>query len=193
MKFHKQYFLKKILVIRKWRISERIFIIIIGLLSYLSTSSQVTDTLNFKVTESGLIWSKIYKKENDRLLTYFKKTVISNLKIYNLQEVENRLSFEVKEDNINTKKYGGTWGNTLIPLKFPLYYLVLIDFKENKYRVTVKSIKANYGIQIGFIQFSDIVTRKGQIKNKKIIIRGLDFFNQHLTQKFTTLEEKEDW
>lgn len=159
----------------------------------MSTSSQVTDTLNFKITESGLIWSKIYKKENDRLLTYFKKTVISNLKIYNLQEVENRLSFEVRDDNINTKKYGGTCENTLIPLKFPLYYLVLIDFKENKYRAIVKSIKVNYGIQIGFMQFSDIVTRKGEIKNKNIIIRGLDFFNQHLTQKFTTLEEKEDW
>ena len=32
-------------------------------------------------------------------------------------------------------------------------------------KVIVKSIKVNYGIQIGFIQFSDIVTRKGQIKN----------------------------
>ena len=181
------------ILVKKMNKLKRIFIIIIGLITYLSTSSQINDTLNFKVTENNLIWKKIYKKENDKLLTYFKKTVISNLKINNLQEVENRLSFEVREDNIDTKKYGGTWGNTLIPLKFPLYYLVLIDFKENKYRVMVKSIKANYGKQIGFIQFSDVVKFKGQIKNKKIIIRGLDFLNQHLTQKFTIIEEKEDW
>jgi hypothetical protein len=171
----------------------RSFIIIIGLISYFNTSSQIKDTLNFKITESGFIWNKIYEQKNDKLLTYFKKTVISNLKTDNLQEVENRLSFEIKEDNVDSKKYGGTWGNTLIPLKFPLHYLVVIDFKENKYRVTVKSIKANYGIQVGFVDFSDVVSRKGEIKNKKIIIRGLGFLNQHLTEKFTISEKKDDW
>ncbi|AOW18422.1 hypothetical protein LPB03_13580 [Polaribacter vadi] len=169
------------------------FVIIIGLISCWNISGQITDTLNFKVTENSLIWNKVYNQENDKLLTYFKKTVISNLKTDNLQEVENRLSFEIREDNVNTKKYGGTWGNTLIPLKYPLHYLVLIDFKENKYRVTVKSIKANYGMQLGFVEFSDVVVRKEQIKNKKIIIRGLGFLNQHFSEKFTITEKKDDW
>lgn len=172
---------------------KRNLIIIVLLLIGLNVSSQIKDTLNFTTIDKDIVWQKIFENKSENLLIYFKKTIISNIKTDNLQEIDNRLSFEIQGDNVDTKKYGGTWGNTLIPLKFPLSYLVLIDFKENKYRVTVKSIIADYGMQLGHVKFSDVLLRNGEISNKKIIIGGLNFLDKHLTEKFTIIDKNDDW
>jgi hypothetical protein len=86
----------------------------ITIILFLLTSSvygqKFLDSLyTFKVVDnSKIIWQKVFTSEIDDLQNTFKKEVISNLKLENLQEIDNLISFSVKEENVDFKRYGGS-------------------------------------------------------------------------------------
>ena len=152
------------------------------------------DSSYFKIKDGKLIWQKVFLKDNKDLIGHFSKQVISNISKDNLQQVGNRMSFEIKEDKVEYKKYGGTWSNTLAHLNVPISYLVVIDFKENKYRVTISFIKSFFGLNIGYLHLSDVSLKNGSLTKKKIVLRGLRFLNVHFVKKFLIVNnEKDDW
>lgn len=159
-----------------------------------TTIGKHIDSSYFKIEDSKLVWQKVFYKEKKDLMSYFIKQVISSLSKDNFQQVENRISFEIKSDKVDYKKYGGKWGNTLSHLKAPLFYLVVIDFKENRYRVTINSIRSNLGGKLGFLEMDNVASKKGVLTKQKIVVRGLKYLNIHFVKTFLLKDKlNEDW
>lgn len=179
------------------------FFIGILLLSIQARSQEIiSDTLySFRIENKELIWQKVYetKYENDGLVTAFKTSVISNMKKDNLQEVGNRITFEVNGDQVDFKKYGGKWGNTGIFVQYPINYLVQIDFKENRYRVTIKDIVVDFtAARLGTNELTEIVCRKQntEFAKSKTVINGMVYYDKHLDNYFQfekIIDENDDW
>ena len=107
--------------------------IILLLLTSSAFGQKLVDSLfTFKVMDNEVIWQKIFTSEVEDLQNAFKKEVVTNMQLENLQEIGNTISFNVKGENIDFKKYGGTWGGTAIFLQYPqtllLYNLFLVLF-----------------------------------------------------------------
>jgi len=159
-------------------------------------SQKLVDSIfTFKAVDNELVWQKIFTSEIDDLQNVFKKEVVTNMQLENLQEIDNTISFNVKGEKIDFKKYGGTWGNTAVFIQYPQNFLVVIDFKDDRYRVTVKSIKVDFttsGIN-SINDFEDYILKKGKIKNNKYIKKMLSYCHKHYTNKFTINVKNEDW
>jgi hypothetical protein len=172
----------------------------ITIILFLLTSSvygqKFLDSLyTFKVVDnSKIIWQKVFTSEIDDLQNTFKKEVISNLKLENLQEIDNLISFSVKEENVDFKRYGGSWGSTAIFLQYPQSFLVVIDFKNKKYRVTIKSIEVDFtSANLGTNNLEDIILSKGKFKNNESTKKNLSYYHRHFTDKFTIKVKNDDW
>jgi len=99
------------------------------------------------VVENGkLVWQKIYETE----LT--KKQLTQNIKnsgnFKNLESNESGIIAEITNLTLDYKGYGSSEMSTPMYIaRNSLNSIVQIEFKENKYRVTIKNIKLtrNYG------------------------------------------------
>jgi hypothetical protein len=153
----------------------------------------VDSLYTFKVVDnSKIVWQKIFTNEIDDLQNAFKKEVISNLQLDNLQEIKNTITFNVKDEYIDYKKYGGKWGNTPAVLNHPHNFLVIIDFKDNRYRVTVKSIEAVIEAANMKMLYDDFLSR-GKIKNNKSNKLMYSYIHKYLIDKFTIKLKNDDW
>ena len=149
---------------------------------------------NFKLNDNKIIWQKVFETKEKDLQNTFRKKVITNIKLENLQEIDNIISFSVVEDKIDYKKYGGKWGTTAIFVQYPNNYLVVINFKNQKYRVTIKTISLVSEVQYMATDLKDYVIRKDKIKNSKTNNKALNYYNKHFTEKFTLKEiTNSDW
>ncbi len=164
--------------------------------------SQPNDILNFKLVENNIIWQKVYDASGysiDSLQTTFATNVISTLNTTNLNEIKSRSTFYISNDEVDFRKYGGKWSNTLLYVQYPQNYLVIIDFKLNRYRVTIKEIEADTRIaNLGIIDLKDVALKKKYtvFSTNKIVLKGLEYLDKHLLEKFMlskTLLENDGW
>jgi hypothetical protein len=91
----------------------------------------------FVIENSKVIWQKVYEttKTKEELTTYFKESgLFSSFEIG-----EGKLITELK-DQVVDKKKGGVTGVPMAVLMYDYKGIVVIDLKENKYRVTLKVI-----------------------------------------------------
>lgn len=171
-----------------------LLILFISFSSSLFSQKYVDSLYNFKVVDSEIIWQKVFKSKIKDLKTSFKKSVITNIKLENLQEIEDIISFNVLNDMIDFKKYGGKTMTTTFHVQEPKEYLVVINFKPNKYRVTIKQITVNFvKTKLGPSSFEELFIRKNQIKNNKRNKKDLLYYEKHFTEKFKLKETKDDW
>ena len=171
-------------------------IIILFLLITGSVYSQkfVDSLFTFKVVDNEIIWQKIFTSEVESLQNTFRKQVVTNLQLENLQEIGGTMSFVVKDEKIDFKKYGGTWGGTATYLQYPQSFLVVIEFKDSRYRVTIKSIKVDFSsANLGISKLDDIILKKGKFKNTKYVKKSLSYYHRHFTEKFTLKQKNDDW
>lgn len=165
-------------------------------LSQFVFAQKYLDTLyGFKLDNSKLIWQKVYRA-NNKTKVKFKTSVLTNINKQNLQEYDNLISFEVKGDNIDFKKYGGKWGNTPTFVQYPQNYLVIAEFKDNRYRITVKSVFVDYSTAgLGKTELSEIVIKrsKGKIKNNSLNKKSLKYYDLHFSSIFNIKTKKDDW
>ena len=177
----------------KKKITLLLFLLGIPILSF---SQKLVDTLyTFRVVDnSQIVWQKVFSSDIDDLQNSFKKEVVTNLQLENLQELGNTISFTVKNENIDFKKYGGTWGGTAAFIKYPHNFLVVIDFKENRYRVTIKLIKIDFSSEdLGIIDLETFLLKKGKLKNNKLSKVSLSYYHKHFSDKFTLKQINDDW
>jgi hypothetical protein len=167
--------------------------IIILLTSISIFSQKYVDTLyNFKVDTGNIIWQKVFETNKLKQVKEFLK---SNEFTNTLTEVNNSFTGRTT----NTKKR--LVKNTPYYANFGFDGFCTIDFKENKYRVTLKDIvfdgptitvagiqkKQNYPLQLQVI-------KKDKIYNKKKVVKVLTALNTLLLNKFTLQNtKKEDW
>lgn len=167
------------------------------LLFFISTSiysQKYLDNLyNFKIEKNKLVWQKVFNIKTTK--KSFVKQTITNLKYENLQELDNTISFSVYNDIIDFKKYGGKAMFTTFHVQEPKEYLVVIDFKEDKYRVTIKQITVDYVNSLKTkAPLDELIIKNNKIKNSKRNRKDLMYYQKHFIEKFTITEtKKEDW
>lgn len=174
---------------------KKIILLTITLLSTYCFSQKYVDTLyNFKVDNGNIIWQKVFETKEFNPKKQFIKQTITNLKFNNLQEIDNSISFSVTEDYIDFKKYGGSAFTTTFHVQEPKEYLAVIDFKKNKYRVTIKQITVDYINSFKHKSpLSDVIIKKKKIRNNKRNKKDLNYYQKHFIEQFTIKAKKDDW
>lgn len=161
--------------------------------------SQLDTLYNFKIHNNELIWQHTFESEKtaEDLKTMYSTNTISTFNTSNLNELNNRITFHIEQDKVNFKKFGGTWGNTATFVQYPISYLVIIDFKDFKYRITIKSIIIDYG-RLGTISLEDTTTKKRTtvFKSSQAVLNGLLDYDKYFLDKYhlkNILLENDDW
>lgn len=172
-----------------------LFLLFLPLTSY----SQLDTLYNFKIHNNELIWQHTFKttKTTEDLKIAYITNTISTFNTSNLNELKNRITFSIEKDKVNFKKFGGSWGNTATFVQYPINYLVVVDFKDFKYRVTIKSTMIDYG-RLGITSLEDTTTKKRTtiFKNSAAISDGLLDYDNYFLDKYSLkniLIENDDW
>lgn len=171
------------------------FIVILLLASANLYSQKYVDSLyNFKTENGNIFWQKVFETKNEDSKKEFKEKLFLKLKTNDLKETQNTITFNVENESINFKKYGGKSLFTAFYIQQTNSHLVKIDFKNHKYRVTITNLTSatmNTGVRMNLEEY---VVRKNKIKTAKTHKKGLKIYEQHFTDKFTIKElKKEDW
>ncbi|MBF2709125.1 hypothetical protein [Flavobacterium soyangense] len=159
---------------------------------------------NFFLENGKVYWQHVYEvqgKNTEDLIKYFQKEVMTSMKQDNFQIIDNTISFTINDDQINYKKYGGTSMGVVMFVRDYYKYLVVIDFKDEKYRVTVKEIFIdnklyNAGQSSGFLE--EYITKKKNtlFSTNNLVTVGMGYNDKYFLEKFlinTTESIKKDW
>ncbi|QOD60617.1 hypothetical protein H9I45_14955 [Polaribacter haliotis] len=174
---------------------KRIASILLILTTLSGFSQKYVDTLyNFKVDKGNIVWQKVFEnKDTLDLKTNFKEKSLINFNTNNLKETENTISFSIENDKINHQKYGGSAMFSAFYIQQVNHYNVSIDFKEKKYRVTIKNFVSGTLNNNKSLRLEQYVVKNNKIKRTKINIKNLNYYQKYFTDKFTIYSNKEDW
>ena len=95
---------------------------------------------------------------------------------------------------VNYKKYGGKWATTWTVLNYPMNGNLIVQVKDNKYRLIITDIEFISTYPYVVIDFDkDLTKKKGTIlTTNKVALRGLEYLDKFLTDKFTITKRKVD-
>lgn len=138
-------------------------------------------TYNFLSEDGELVWQAIYD------------TIIES-------ETDNTITGTIKPFDVSYKKQGKS------SMQIPLYVrdssftgFVLIEIKDNRYRVTIRDLKAVYSFTNGLVHKGDefklkdfAISSKGILK-KSFLKSAAPLLNYDFTNMFTTINLNEDW
>lgn len=156
---------------------------------------------NFVLENNQVYWQKVLPREKiqaDSLKVLFETTVLSKIKYFKLDKNLNQLSFDVEDGAIDYKKYGGRNFSTGIFAKQAHLYHVVVEFKDERYRVTISKIQ-NIDDKVKSVNepFEEAVTKRGEsFHSSKMVEKGLQIMNTYFTEKFTIpqyMKQKTDW
>lgn len=156
---------------------------------------------NFTASENNLTWQKIFDLDSINN-TIIIKHLNQKPSISNIYEITNQISADVTNDQVDYKNYGGKTMNTLIVLNHKLHAKLIIDIKENKYRVTIKNINFTDDWSIASAnpfnnsdsKLEDYALKSnGDIRKNNTILKGLEYLDKHFTEQFTITTTKDDW
>jgi hypothetical protein len=167
-------------------------IILLLLVSFSGFSQIKQSNTDLFLENKKVFWQHIYEvpaKNEDDLIKHFQKEVLTNLKQDNFQLLENVISFEINDDKVDFRKYGGTAMGTVLFATMDMNYLVVIDFKENKYRVTVKEIYLDNkvsGLGHSSGDLTEYITKKKStaFTENSLATKGIIYFDKHFSEKF---------
>lgn len=157
---------------------------------------------NLIVNNNSISWQHVYDLDSVTT-TKLVKTLNTIPSIKNIQYFDNQISAEIEGAKIDYEKYGGKTLTTLTILNYNFDAKVIIDIKENKYRVTVLNMlfTDNWSVasQNTFTntrpeKLSDYVLKKdGSFKKGKTYTNGLSYLDQDLLNMFTYTKSDNDW
>ena len=163
--------------------------IILFLLISLNGFSQIKypDT-DFNLFEQKVYWEHIYNipgKNVDELINYFQKDVAQSLSKNNLQIIDNTLSFNVNNDYIDFKKYGGSIFGTPPFVRSPMNYIVIVDFKNEKYKIMIKEINiTDFSYRRNDVTEYFTQKNKSEFRTTSIIKTSITYYQKHFSDKF---------
>jgi len=158
-----------------------------------------TEFLNFKINSNGdLIWQKIYESNVtlEELQQYFSnESFTSDIKL-----IDDKFSGQSKGKKLGAKT--SQWKTLGANLFFEAF--IIIDFKEDKYRVTLTDMKFSpvqkHNLWMGGTQnvsttFEEFFVRKGEFWKPKPVKNSLTLYDKEFDNVFTLKENiiKEDW
>lgn len=172
------------------------------ILSSLSIYSQ-KQINNFEIEDgTNIVYKRVFEmKENSKeeIVSFFQS--LSNVQI---SDVSDELIGEIEDMNINYKKYGGKYMNTLILLNQKMNSKIKVQFKDDKYRIILRDIKFYDDVSLNSLStlkesdnithFSDFMVKKkkGEFRTSKILLKGLEYMDLYFNDFFTYKESKSD-
>lgn len=109
---------------------------------------------NFLIDENELIWQKVYEIKSSP--EDFKNELLKNLEFGDIEIGNDQIITTVNNLKIDYKGYGASEMFTSMYIPRNNYNaLAIIEFKENRYRITVKDIMA-------IADYSDGLTQQGE-------------------------------
>jgi hypothetical protein len=168
-----------------------------------STLISQTELNNFEI-ESGnnIVYKRVYENKGNSkedIISFFKS--LPNINITNISD---DVEGNIKDMNINYKKYGGRYMNTLILLNQKMNSKIKIQFKDNNYRVILRDMKFYDDVSLystttlkendNVTHFSDFMVKKkkGQFRKSKTLRKGLEYMDNHFKDIFTYNKSKSD-
>lgn len=182
----------------------KIKLVIILLFTIFGIQSQTKhESFNFYIEETEAYWQKTYDSPGstiEDLVKNFESYVIKSMKTENLRYSENSLSFFVTESKINLKDFNRKSMTTSIFVQSWQSYLCVVDFKDNKYRVTLKEIYFT-NKQSGMGGFNDsfsslIINKNGSFKDSnaaKSSLELLEMYYDKIYKPENVFKKSEDW
>jgi len=174
-------------------------IILFLLISFNGFSQIKYPDTDFNLFEQKVYWEHIYNipgKNVDELINYFQKEVAQSLSKNNLQIIDNTLSFTVNNDFVDFKKYGGSIFGTATFLRFPMNYIVIVDFKNEKYKIMIKEINIT-DISNRSNDVTEYFTQKNksEFRTTSIIKTSITYYQKYFSDKFiiTNTPTNKDW
>ncbi|RZJ33750.1 MAG: hypothetical protein EOO51_12735 [Flavobacterium sp.] len=146
---------------------------------------------NFRINNYQVIWENVYEKP-DRSEAEILASIQSEILAYNPINVtltDHAISFKIDDDKINLNKLGRKAMSTPMQCSRNFDYTVLIDVKDNKYKVTIMNLaiddKASNGMLSG--TFEDQMTKKAgtQFRTGSGVVDALNLFSQYLKEKYS--------
>jgi hypothetical protein len=177
--------------------------VFITLLSIQFHAQTKHETLNFYIEEKEVYWQKTYDSTGstvEDLVKNFETYVIKSMKTENLRYSENSISFFVAEAKINLKDFNKKAMTTPIFVQSWQSYLCVVEFKDNKYRVTLKEIYFT-NKQSGMGGFNDsfsslIIAKDGNFKtgnNAKTSLELLESYYDKIYKPENVFKKGADW
>ncbi|MGJ1499661.1 hypothetical protein ACR79R_20280 [Sphingobacterium spiritivorum] len=129
-----------------------------------------SESNNFKIDDTGLIWQRVFESNQSP------KTIYANLKqqkeLVNVELIDSVIVGDISELSLMYKEAGLKWGNTAVYVSgMNTFASFKIDFKENRYRVTISGIKMTMKSSLernrnneSFTSLQDIEVKNGIIK-----------------------------
>ncbi|WP_370214804.1 hypothetical protein [Mesoflavibacter profundi] len=161
---------------------------------------------NFNISEDKTVFYQKVFTTKDSINTNIVKNWL-NTKNYlnNITLTDQSISFDIKDMQIDYKRYGGSYMGTLIILNYLMSAKATIDVKDNKYRLTIKNFQFQDNVSLyaeNNNQASNTVTiedytiknRKAEFKTSNTITKGLNYMDMYFSDFFTYQKpENKDW
>jgi hypothetical protein len=160
--------------------------IFIGIQGY----CQETD---FKIDSNAIVWQKVYQSNDTLFLNMYINQINTN-SFTNSLEFKNNI-FSGRTNQHNPKLKGPYW------LRHPFDCFVSIEFKNDRYKVTVKEITFRgpvltiYGVEDKLdYNLNDNALSNGAFKTNKKILAAIDSLHTFFSNTFKISEvKKADW
>ena len=191
--------MKKILII--------ITLIIQSLLSYSQEENNSIE--DFVIENNGVVYKKVFEIPNQSE-SELKKNLLSFISkvpnVSNVKEVGDEIFGDITNLKVNYKKYGGSYMSTLILLNHSMFGKLIVQTKDNKYRVLIKDIYFIDDVSLLSLNskkemdnrtdFTDFVTKnsRSEFRTGNTILKGLGYMNNYFTEIFTfSNTTKDNW
>lgn len=144
-----------------------IFLLLVSFRSFAQSEEEMNLVIdNYVVNGSSLNYAKVYEvpgltsdEIKEKLIQAF--TSKSKISLIQASISGNQFVAKLSDYDIDYKKYGLKWGNTVVFILHPLYADVTFQVKDGRYRVLVSNMKtANSSIEF---ELDDMISN-GQLK-----------------------------
>lgn len=152
---------------------------------------------NFEVLENELIWQKVYEEE--LTIDDFEKSILGKGPITSIDKTENTLFVRFEGLKLDYKALGKSemWTSMYIT-RSNISGLATIQFKENKYRITIADIVLTQNYSDGLMQqgekhpLSFYAIKNGSLR-KAFLKKDAEIFDFNFIGLFAPSKVKDDW
>lgn len=150
-----------------------------ALLFLIITSASIgtitSDTINFKIENRQIVWQKVYETKFTK--EQLNSMITSSGMFKNITETQQGWTANIEELSLDFQGVGESEMN--VPMYIPRSYVkafAVIEFKEDRYRVTIKSIKLMQ-------KYDDPLSKQGEITDLELYAlkkKEVEFSNNFL-------------
>lgn len=173
-----------------------------------SQETTVPSLSNFYIENNTVVYKRVFdlpnqneKEVKDALLKFLSK--VPN--VSNVKESGNEIFADISNMKINYQKYGGSYMSTLILLNHSMFAKLIVQRKDNKYRILIKDI---YFMDDESLQslnskkemdnrsdLTSVITKgnASEFKSSSIILKGMGYLNSQFTDLFTYTQQEDKW